>query len=282
MEVECAIRVGDEKKLASLIVPTRNRLSLTRLFVESLLKNTPEPVELIFVDNNSTDGTPEYLSRIPGVRVIVNQANLGFAAGCNKGLAVARSDYLVLLNNDIIVSRGWLSRLVAHFKEWPKVGLIGPLSNCAGGEQTIGVNFFSISQIEEFDRQLAVKNSRRCCRKANILSGFCLLLKREVLNAIGGLDPRFGPGNFDDDDYCLRARLAGFELLVAEDVFIYHFGGQTFRGEKMNHAGIMRRNWDKFRQKWGLPANFPPSERYTSLLILGQPFDPQKHFQPII
>jgi Glycosyltransferase like family 2 len=83
------------------------------------------------------------------------------------------------------------------------------------------------------------------------LSGFCLLMKRTVYEAIGGLDERFGLGFFDDDDLAVRARQAGFELAVAHDLFIHHFGSRTFVGSGIDAEKLLNENGRKFAEKWG-------------------------------
>ena len=84
----------------------------------------------------------------------------------------------------------------------------------------------------------------------NRLVGFCLLIKREVIDAIGLLDERFGIGCFEDDDYCLRAIQAGYRAVIAGDAFIHHFGGRTFVGSGADSGAILRENGERFRVKW--------------------------------
>ena len=83
------------------------------------------------------------------------------------------------------------------------------------------------------------------------LSGFCLLMKRAVYEKIGGLDERFGLGFFDDDDLAERARRAGFELAVAHDLFVHHFGSRTFVGNGIDANRLLDENAAKFAAKWG-------------------------------
>ena len=89
---------------------------------------------------------------------------------------------------------------------------------------------------------------------AGKLSGFCLLMKRSLYHAIGGLDERFGLGLFDDDDLAIRARQAGFELAVAHDLFIHHFGSRTFAGNGIDAERLLSENGRKFAEKWGLSS----------------------------
>ena len=86
------------------------------------------------------------------------------------------------------------------------------------------------------------------------LSGFCLLMKRDVYDTIGGLDERFGIGFFDDDDLAERARRAGFELAVAHDLFVHHFGSRTFAGNGVDAERLLDENARRFAEKWGLAA----------------------------
>ncbi len=91
------------------------------------------------------------------------------------------------------------------------------------------------------------------------LSGFCLLMKRAVYEAIGGLDDQFGLGFFDDDDLAIRARRAGFELAVAHDLFVHHFGSRTFAGNGIDAERLLSENQQRFAAKWGSLA--PQGER---------------------
>ena len=94
------------------------------------------------------------------------------------------------------------------------------------------------------------------------LSGFCLLMKRAVFDAIGGLDERFGLGFFDDDDLAERARRAGFELAVAYDLFVHHFGSRTFVGNGVDANRLLDENAARFAAKWG---NAVPQGRRVAL-----------------
>ncbi len=222
-----------------------------------MLACTRAPYELVLIDNGSTDGTPAYLEEIkrrPGpARVVVvrNDQNLGFAAGCNQGLARARGRYLVLLNNDTIVTPGWLDGLVEWvLRDWPAVGLVGPLTSYAAPPQEIAVDYRSPQELEAFAARIR-RDHRGRALGTDRLIGFCLLARREVLQAVGGLDEGFGLGFFEDDDLCLRVRKAGFRLLVAQDVFIHHFGSRTFAGLGIDARRQLQDNFAKFKAKWG-------------------------------
>jgi GT2 family glycosyltransferase len=273
--------------VASVIVPTCNALDYTRLCVESLLTNTDVRHELIFVDNGSTDGTPEYLQGLARdhkrVRVILNGDNLGFARGCNLGLAAAHGRHLVLLNSDTVVTGDWLERLLKVAEANPRAGLVGPVTNNISGLQkleSVGYDEESLAGLGEFAAAEASRHDGEIERTLR-LTGMCLLIKRELLARIGGLDEIFGLGNYEDNDYCLRAHLAGYECLVARGAFIHHFGSRSFAAAGIDYLAQIRRQWSIFKAKWGIPAETPFNGNVEMGALLAGGFDPERHFQPL-
>lgn len=231
----------------SIIIATFNQLWATRQCVDSLLIRTDGDIELIFVDNGSTDGTPEYLHSVPAATVIRNETNRGFAPAVNQGLKVASGQQILLLNNDCVVTTGWLEGLLEALYDHPSNGLIGPVSNSVSGDQQIPVSYSDLSSLDGFAWD---QRSNRALTETNRLVGFCLLFRRELMDRIGLLDERFEIGCFEDDDYCRRAAAAGYRALIAHHVFVHHFGSATFRGSGVDFAAIMTRNEQRYRDKW--------------------------------
>jgi len=254
--------------LASIIVPCFDQLEYTRHCLAALFRHTRTPWELVAVDNGSTDGTAEYLRGVRDaapvrVEVLTNPANCGFPAACNQGLRAARGDYLVLLNNDAVVTDGWLDQLAALADSAPTIGLAGPMTNYAPPPQLVpGVPYADLEGMHRFAARWRAEHRGRWLTAAK-LSGFCLLLKRRALEAVGGLDERFGLGFFDDDDLAVRARQAGLELAVACDLFVHHFGSRTFAGAGIDAAALLEANRAKFAAKWGPVAT--PAARAVAL-----------------
>lgn len=242
-----------EYGFTSIIVPTHNGLDYTRQCLESIRRLTDEPYELIVVDNGSTDGTVAYLESLDGIRLIRNSENRGFPAAINQGIAAARGCHLLLLNNDTIVTTGWLRRMLDVLHSNPQIGLVGPVSNCVSGEQQVETNYRDLSQLDGLAWDWS-RTHRGVMRITDRLVGFCLLLKRDVLDQIGGLDERFGLGCFDDDDLCRRALAAGFQAVIADEVFIHHFGGVTFRALGVDFGQVMEENRQRYEQKWADPT----------------------------
>jgi glycosyltransferase involved in cell wall biosynthesis len=268
--------------LTSIIIPCWNQRQFTQLCLQALLEHTRPAWELVVVDNGSTDGTGLYLegvrdaARVP-VTVIANGQNLGFPRAVNQGLQAARGEFLVLLNNDAVVTDGWLDQLIAlasipaevngtaHDPESKiqnlksKIGIVGPMSNYAAPPQGVdGVPYHNMDEMHAFARRWRDEHRGGWFTAAK-LSGFCVLIKRAVYDAIGGLDERFGLGLFDDDDLAVRARRAGFELAVAHDLFIHHFGSRTFTGNGIDAERLLEENARRFAAKWG--DDTPPGRR---------------------
>uniref|UniRef100_UPI0013EC6CC6 glycosyltransferase family 2 protein n=1 Tax=Aquisphaera insulae TaxID=2712864 RepID=UPI0013EC6CC6 len=179
--------------LTSIIIPCWNEVAYTRQCLAAVIRHTTRPFEIVVIDNGSTDGTHLYLAGVADgasipVTVIRNAANRGFPAAVNQGLAAAaRGEFLVLLNNDAVVTDGWLDQLVALASSDPRIGLVGPMSNYASPPQLVeGVPYADLDQMHEFARRWRDEHRGEWFTTAK-LSGFCLLMKRSVLDAIGGL-----------------------------------------------------------------------------------------------
>jgi GT2 family glycosyltransferase len=242
---------------ASIVVVTYDNLLFTRLCLESVLAMTEYPdYELIVVDNASTDATVDYLrelaDRHADVRIALNSENRGFAAACNQGLALATGDLLVLLNNDTVVGPSWLSGLARHLED-PQAGLVGPVTNRLANEAEIEATYQSFGEFLDFAETRTRKHWREV-RDIGTLAMFCLAFRRELYERLGPLDERFGIGLFEDEDYSIRARAAGYRLVCAEDTFVHHFGEASFgrlaaTGE---YARLLAANRSQLEQKWGI------------------------------
>lgn len=241
--------------LASIIIVTYNNLALSKLCLESVLRNTEYPnFEVIVIDNNSKDDTPNYLRQLaelePSVKVILNDVNYGFAKANNQGIELSSGEYIVLLNNDAIVPSGWLSRLLRHLDD-PQVGMVGPVTNFVGNEAKIEVPYNSWQQMENFTHQQTWQNDL-LVSDIHMLAMFCVAMRRGVFRQIGPLDERFGIGMFEDDDYSVRLRQAGYRIICAADVFVHHFGQAAFG--KLIRSGdydrIFEENQRLYEAKW--------------------------------
>lgn len=235
----------------SIIILAWNGFAYNQMCLRSIEKYTDFPYELVLVDNGSSDGTGWLFKHTPGAKVITNQKNLGFAAGNNQGIKVSEGDYVLLLNNDTVVTAGWLSNLVACLKSSPDIGAVGPRSNYAAVTGMNDLVFKDFTQMHEFAREFNRPDPAKWVEVEDWLPGFCLLLKREVINRVGFLDERFELGTLEDVDYCRRIRKAGYRLVCAGDTFICHFGSRTFMENNIDIQKVWQENVGKFYEKWG-------------------------------
>jgi GT2 family glycosyltransferase/SAM-dependent methyltransferase len=235
---------------------TFHNKDLNRLCLESVSARTEWPnTEVIVVDNGSTDGTPEMLrerqARHPQLRVLLNGENRGFAAAVNQGLAQASGEYLVLLNNDTVVARGWLSRLIGHLSADPALGLVGPRTNAISNEQKLDPGYSAIEEMPAFAARLAREHDRELF-DLPMIAMFCVAMRRTVYETVGPLDERFAVGMFEDDDYCRRVRQQGLRIAVARDVYLHHWQRASFRllGEQ-EYQRVFEENRRRYEEKWG-------------------------------
>jgi GT2 family glycosyltransferase len=237
----------------SVLVPCCGQLEYTRLCVPSLLRHSTPPYELIFIDIGSLDGTAEYLAGVAAaapvrVEVVRTVNDLGIPAACQEALARARGEFLVLLNNDTVVTNDWLDQLVALARLAPDIGMVGPMSNYARPPQLVdavpyrigpkqpghltppeagGETPLDLRVVDQFARQFREQHRGRW-KSVDRLAGFCLLLKRHIMTTVLPLLPRAGLGVFDTDELCAVVRQAGYTLACCQDLFIHHFGSRTF------------------------------------------------------
>jgi GT2 family glycosyltransferase/tetratricopeptide (TPR) repeat protein/MoaA/NifB/PqqE/SkfB family radical SAM enzyme len=276
-------------RLVSIVILTHNQLDCTRKCIASISAHTAMPFELIVVDNASTDETVHYLEnevkdRYPHIplTVIRNRENLGYAAGNNSGIQRCRGDYILVMNNDVVVTPKWLERLLDSAMDDAGIGIVGPVTNHVSGPQRVKDIAYrpeTLQGLDEFARAFSEKNTGKRSAHWKVV-GFCMLIHREVIRQIGGFDPRFGVGNFEDDDFCARAFLAGFKTRIAEDCFVHHFGGMSFKFSPVEYQQILNTNWILFCAKWGIPKQTPLRPSYT-LPLQGVRFDHRRHYVPL-
>ncbi len=262
-----------EPPSTSVIIVTYGNLPLTRLCVESVLASTGPEVQVVMVDNASPDGTPDYLRGIsvgrPRTRVVLNATNRGFARAVNQGLSAAEGGDVVLLNNDVIVPPGWLERLRDHLVD-PTVGIVGASTNFAGNEAEIDVTYRTYAEMLDFAAKRAIEADGRR-RDLTVATLFCAALRREVVDEIGPLDEGFELGMFEDDDYSMRARAAGYRVVLAEDAFVHHFGEAAFGSLVPSgaHAVTFRSNRQRLERKWQMSWQSHerrPADHYRALV----------------
>ncbi len=231
-----------------IVIPVFNNLDLTRTCWTSVRKSTGIPHQVVIVDNASTEDVA-YEADQNNLEVIRNETNRGFAYACNQGIMHTHGDFVVILNNDTIVTPGWLERLMWHMGDDPDMGILGVTTNYAGSEQQIPATYETERQLYDFSEEIYRKNRHRRKETGKVVA-VCVVLRRKMLRDVGLFDTRFGLGNFEDDDICLRARLAGYKVAFARDVFIHHAGSKTFQVLKLDYGRLMEENRRRYEAKW--------------------------------
>ncbi|MBI4644325.1 MAG: glycosyltransferase [Deltaproteobacteria bacterium] len=236
--------------LSSIIIPVFNNLSLTRQCLESIWDNTDFPHEIIVVDNGSSDGTRDYLNLLEAageVRVIANCTNLGFARASNQGAQAAKGEYLVFLNNDTIVQRGWLRELVACARKDKKTGAVGAkLLYPDDTVQHAGVTFnkdtkFPHHIYRNYDRDHPAVNKER---EFQAVTGACMLIRKDLFMAVGAFDEAYRNG-LEDVDLCFKLRDQGHKIVYNPRAVVYHLESKT-----PGRHDREKENSRRFNEKW--------------------------------
>ena len=239
------------KRIISVVIPVYNALSDLKACLASLERTAPGQYELILVDNGSGPDTRRFISGIKTAIKIRNKTNLGFSKAVNLGLRAASGDYIAVVNSDVVFFEGGLQGLAACLDADTASGAIGPLTNRTVGVQRVALapklekNAASLSFFAQAIRMKFPGESFGVHR----LVGFCFMLRRAAYESVGQLDQRFGTGCFEDFDYCLRLRQAGWTLKVANDVFVWHRHHASFDGHEHFHSWAVR-NREVFVDKW--------------------------------
>jgi GT2 family glycosyltransferase len=248
-----------ENFVCDIVLLVFNNFTLTNDCIESILKSTDVPSRLIIVDNGSEKNVRDQLSGIKGndnvkITVILNEKNMGFARGMNIGIRSSDSKFVCLLNNDTIVTHGWLSSMIDVSLKNPEIGVINPASNNFGQYPPKGKNLEAYSS--ELRKQFGGKYT-----EVGQCIGFCMLIKRELIEKIGLIDEEQGFMFFEDTDYCYRAKRAAFKCVIALGAYVYHHEHKSFGGIK-DIDKIFKKSQEAFYKRWGKPQRV--------VLILGE------------
>lgn len=232
-----------------IVMLTYNKQELTKSCIDSLLANTKTPCQLIVIDNSSSDGTREYLSTLEDtpickIKVILNSENRGFVGGMNQGIELSRAPYICLANNDLLFSQGWLLEMISVFAKFDKVGLLNPNSN------SLGAKLPANSSLEAYSHQLRAKY-KNIFTELPFCIGFCMMIKRQVVEEVGGLSNEFYPMFFEDTDYSLKVQRGGYLIGVAKAAYVWHreHGSLKQLGKDKEKNFVNSR--ETFIKKWG-------------------------------
>ncbi|MFO7947993.1 MAG: glycosyltransferase family 2 protein [Armatimonadota bacterium] len=249
----------------AVVVVSYNKKQYTELCLKGLLASDPQPEQLVVVDNGSEDGSVQMLDgpvrrRCAEEEVdfafIANDENLGACTARNQALEVTEGRYVAFIDNDAAVrSRDWLAVLASVLDESDEVGIVGPKLLFPFEPYNIecaGVGISSEGRVKYLGRG-SPKDAPEFCSRTPVqcLTSACWLMRRKLYKTLGGLDEAFNPAQFEDFDFCYRAREAGWTVLYEPDAEMYHYENTTTAGSNdLNFKYVTIKNWQVFKERW--------------------------------
>lgn len=240
--------------LVSIIIPVHNKWVYTYNCLSKLSQNTKNvSYEIIVIDDVSTDKTSQMLPQVQNLKIIRNKKNEGFIKSCNKGAAKAFGKYLLFLNNDTLVTPGWLSSMVSLFKKHEKVGVVGSKLLFPDGhlQESGGIIWQDASGWNYGRGDDPDKWVYNYVKEVDYCSGSCLLIEKNIFHELGGFDEYYAPAYGEDSDLCFRIRQHEYRVLYQPQAEIVHFEGITAGTDVTSGMKKYQAiNRLKFRKRW--------------------------------
>lgn len=227
--------------------------------------------EIIVVDNGSSDGSPELVKEMyPKVYLIINKENLGFAKANNIGIKHSKGQYVFLINSDVYVQNGCISKMVDYMDSHHKVGVLGPRVIYPSGEKqitfmqfpTLWNTFCDALALYRFFPKVRIFSGQRMrylstsnIHKVEIIIGCFMMIRKDAINDVGLLDENFFIYG-EDVDWCRRFGDAGWELVYYPDAIAIHYGGASSSNAPIEfYLQMQKANlqlWKKYRNCFGV------------------------------
>ncbi len=275
------------KPAASVIIPTMDDLQATRMCVDALLENTDPCHELLLLDSGTDLDMNQYLSEVArahsNCQLVLGGESTTAAEMINQAFTLSEGKHVVMLDRRVVVTTGWLETLIGAAELNPQAGLVGPVTNRINGMQqvpAINYDIESLDGLKDFANKQMMKYASENSRTMR-LGGFCLLIKRELMARIGGLDARFDGGFYEFNDYSMRAHMAGYECVVARGCYVHHQAAKPNSMVTEERILQLEIQWEIFKRKWNVPASISLNSQFdlNSLLVGG--FEHARHFQAL-
>ncbi len=211
--------------LISILIPAAGPVKQLRRCLESVDRHTSERHEIIIIDNGMAKGSAKwlrsYLKKNELCRQVSCESGTSMAAAFNVGIAASRGEFILRLYNDVQVTPGWLAAMCSHFNCASNAGVIGAMSNAAESRQETPCCWnHTMGPLTDFSAEFHRRNRHRRIASETV-DGFCLLMRRELIEDIGVFDEEVGEGGYEAEDLCLRAALNGYQNFIAGDVYLH-------------------------------------------------------------
>ncbi len=238
-----------------IIIPFFNHLTLTLRLLKKIREYTQYPnYRVIMINDCSNVPFPDGFNDMRDtlhVKLITNRINRGFIYSVNRGLQFSDADYKVILNNDIALAPQWLELMLNAIRSDDKLGVLGPLTNIPFFNYSGYVNLgekITQKDVNAFNKFIVGIPTLQAIQKCDFIFGFCMMIRKQVTDLIGGFDPDFGYGYFEDVDFCWRAKEFGFETGISKNIYITHINGVSFQSERRVSQCI--KNLVRLKEKW--------------------------------
>ena len=233
-----------------VVVLTWNQKTVFTEFIDSFFTYSKMPCRLIIIDNASSDGTREYLATLKKtdiieLKILLNSENKGFVEGMNQGIAISSAPYVCLANNDLVFTQGWLEEIISVFESNKSIGILNPSSN------NLGVRPDTDVEIDEFSSALH-QGFKGVFVEMPFCIGFCMVIRREVIEKVGGFSKEFAPFFYEDTDYSLKALRAGYLIGVAKGAYVLHKEHVSVNKLGNKREEYFSRSREAFQSKWGM------------------------------
>jgi glycosyltransferase involved in cell wall biosynthesis len=237
--------------MISIVIPVFNQHDMTKECLRAVIEHTKD-YEIVVVDNGST---PPVLAMINGqyvVNRVRNESNNGFPVAVNQGIRAAQGEIIVVLNNDVIVTPGWAEKLCSTLD---KFSIVGPVTNyCAGIQRVYVPEYRNEGELRDRAEQWR-KDHVGKIQEVNFVIGFCMAFRRSLIDDVGYFDESRWPCCGEEVDFCYRARAAGHKIGIVNEVYVHHFGGQTFqdlaRSGQINYNELFHQIDEDLKEKYG-------------------------------
>jgi GT2 family glycosyltransferase len=240
--------------IVTVVVPVFNHRDVTVRCLRSIADTWFETldVQFVVVDDGSSDGTADAVTKLDGVDYLRAAKNEGFVRSCNRGAALARGKYLCFLNNDTVVRGGWLDHLVTAAESDPQIGVVGAKLLFPDGrlQEAGGIIWrdgtgWNVGRFE--NAQDPLYNFRR---DVDYVSGAALLVRHELFERLGGFSETFAPAYYEDVDLCFGARSLGYRVVYEPQSAVVHYEGVSAGSASAGTKRFQEINRPKFRHKW--------------------------------
>ncbi|MDD5021753.1 MAG: glycosyltransferase family 2 protein [Endomicrobiaceae bacterium] len=247
-----------DKNIVSIIIPCFNAVKYTRQCIDSVLKNSTYPYELILINNGSSDGTKKYFQRLnlkskylKKLCIIQLKSNYGVAKALNTGVAKSDGKYICYINNDVIVTKQWLEGLIYAINQHKNNAVAGTLFNPFENKVFVKKAEKNKKIIDIVADKTRLTNYHNV-KEAKTVHGLCMFIKKSIFKKVGLFNENFYPCFGEDIEFCKRVKKYGYNLVDAADVFVFHYWNKSVRSDEFkkqnkNIETVMKNHYKKFK-----------------------------------